>query len=341
MSQLMLDTCSHRLAATVFVAMIVAATPILSQSTAGDAYRAPRTPDGQPNISGIWTNDTLTPLERPLALGDRAFYSEEEATSVERLGTEKRDRDNAPGGRRTIAGLPWERGYNDFWFDPRNTIVPTRRTSMVVSPETGRVPTRPGAEARAAWLIANRSTSHETMSPYSRCITRGVPGSMIPNAYNTGNQILQIPGYVVILYEMVREPRIIPLDDRPPLGPKIPQWMGDARGRWEGDTLVVETTGFSEKGWITPNLNAGRMLGVPVSTQLHVIERFTRVSDDVINWQVLIADPETYTEPWALELPLTRNTAYTLYEYACHEGNRAVSAILGVARHLEQRPVAK
>ena len=309
-----------------------------AQAAAEPGYRAPRTPDGQPDISGIWTNDTLTPLERPRELGDKAFYTAEEATAVERRGAGMRDRDNAPGRRQTAAGGSLDRGYNFFWFDPRDHIVPTRRTSMVSDPAGGRVPTRPAAEERAAWLVANRSASYLNMSPYSRCITRGVPGSMLPNSYNTGNHIFQVPGYVIIVYEMVREPRIIPLDGRPHVDPRIRQWMGDARGRWEGETLVVETTRFTEKGWITPNQNAGRMHGVPVGSSLKLVERFTRVAEDALDWQVRVEDPEVYTEPWTLELPLERDMSYTLYEYACHEGNRAVSNILGNARVLERRP---
>ena len=311
-----------------------------AQATAEAGYRAPRTPDGQPDISGIWTNDTLTPLERPPELGDKAFYTAEEAAAVERRGTGMRDDDNAPGRQGTAAGGSLDRGYNFFWFDPRDHIVPTGRTSMVADPPSGRVPTRPAAEERAAWLVANRSDSFANMSPYSRCITRGVPGSMLPNSYNTGNHIFQVPGYVIIVYEMVGEPRIIPLNGRPHVDPRIRQWMGDARGRWEGETLVVETTHFTEKAWITPNQNAGRVHGVPVSRSLKLVERFTRVGEDALDWQVRVEDPEVYTGPWTLELPLKRDMSYTLYEYACHEGNRAVSNILGNARHaeLEQAP---
>ncbi len=313
------------------------AADVAAQSGLDPHYRAPRTADGQPDISGIWTNDTLTPLERPSRLGDKEFFTEEEAAALERRGAEVRERDNAPGGRRTVAGRPWGSGYNSFWSDPRHTVVYTRRTSMIADPPTGRVPTRPEAEARAQWLVANRADSHENMSPYSRCITRGIPGSMIPNTYNTGNHIFQIPGYVVILYEMVREPRIIPLDDRPHIDLKIRQWMGDTRGRWEEETLVVETTHFTEKAWITLNQNAGRMHGVPVSADLTLVERFTRVADDILDWQVRVEDPNVYTQPWMLALPLKRDMSYDLYEYACHEGNRAVTGILGSARHAERQ----
>ncbi len=311
--------------------------PAQSQGTfAPDpTYRAPRTADQTPDISGLWRNDTLTPLERPTALGDQTYLSDEEAAAIQIRAEQARTRDNAPGSQRSSGGRPSER-VNDFWYDPRETVVHTRRTSMISVPSSGRAPTRAAAEERAQWLVANRSMSHETMSPYTRCITRGMPGSMIPNAYNTGNHIFQIPGYVIILYEMVREPRIIPLDGRPSIDPKIRQWMGDTRGRWEGETPVVETTNFSEKGWITPNQNAGRMHGVPVSRELKLIERFTRLSDDLLDWQVRIEDPDTYTETWTLEIPLRHDMNYTVYEYACHEGNRAVTNILSTARHLEQ-----
>ncbi len=310
---------------------------VVAQESLDPNYRAPRTVDQVPDISGIWRNDTLTPFERPIALGDQAYLSNEEAAAAAQRSVDSRASDNAPGGRRTVAGRPWESGYNEFWQDARETVVHTRRTSMIADPASGRVPTRPAADERARWLVANRSDTYANMSPYSRCITRGMPGSMIPNTYNTGNHIFQIPGYVVILYEMVREPRIIPLDDRPSIDPKIRQWMGDTRGRWEGETLVVETNHFTEKAWITPNQNAGRMHGVPVSHELKLVERFTRVADDILDWQVQVEDSQTYTQPWTLELPLRRDMDYTLYEYACHEGNRAVTGILGGARHLERQ----
>ena len=258
-------------AAAAFLAMTMTQNAAGQPRVAPDpTYRAPRTVDRQPDISGIWRNDTLTPLERPSGLGDQEFYTEEEASEIETRGREMREADSAPGATRTTVGGSLDIGYNWFWSDPRDSVVYTRRTSMIADPPTGRVPTRPEAEARAAWLVANRTDSHENMSPYSRCITRGVPGSMLPNTYNTGNHIFQIPGYVVVLYEMVREPRIIPLDGRPFVDSKIAQWMGDARGRWEGETLVVETRNFTEKAWITPNQNAGRMHGIPVSPELAV-----------------------------------------------------------------------
>ena len=328
----------NRIGVLLFSAAVFVASSVSGQDRPAidSSYRVPRTVDGSPDISGIWRNDTLTPLERPARFADQEFLTVEEVAESERSNSDALARDNEPGGRRTVAGRSWESGYNQFWQDPRE-VVHTRRTSMIADPSSGLVPTRPSAEERAIWLVTNRTMSHETMSPYSRCITRGMPGSMIPNTYNTGNHIFQIPGYIVILYEMVREPRIIPLDDRPPIDSKIRQWMGDARGRWEGETLVVETTHFTEKGWIMPNQNAGRVHGVPVSRALTLVERFTRVAEDILDWQVLVEDPNVYTQPWTLELPLRRDPDYTIYEYACHEGNRAVTGILGGARHVERR----
>ena len=326
--------------AAVLVLLVAAPAPAAAQEDQLEAgeWTAARTPDGQPDIQGVWTNSTMTPLERPADLADKPFYSEEEAADLEATANERRQRAFEPGGtqvRRLPAGSRFA-GYNGAIWSHERAIAPTRRTSMVVDPPTGRVPLRPAAEERRDYLVANRSDTFDNMSVYSRCITRGIPGALIPNFYNAGNLILQTPGYVVILTEMIGEARFIPLDDRPPIDPTIGLWMGDSRGRWEGETLVVETTNFTEKGWITPNQNAGRMHGVPVTRGLRVVERFTRVSEDVIDWRATVEDPEVYTAPWTLELPLTRDPAYDLYEYACHEGNYSVPNILRGARVKER-----
>lgn len=323
----------------VLVATAVSlATAQQGPDVAGDRYRVPRTPDGQPDIAGVWTNTTITPLERPDRLRDQAAYSELEASAVERESAERRARADAPS---RVRNEPLPVGgrigsYNTFWYAAQDAVAATRQTSLVVEPQNGRVPTRPAADARARWSVAHRSDTYHNMSPYSRCITRGIPGSMLPNLYNTGNHILQTPGFVVIRHEMMGF-RVVPLDNRPPIAAAIGQWMGDARGRWEGETLVVETTGFTPKGWITPNGNAGRMHGVPVSPRLRVVERFTRVSDDRLDWEVTIEDREVYTAPWTIRLPLAREADYVLYEYACHEGNHAVLGVLGGARADERQ----
>ena len=299
---------------------------------------APRTPDGQPDIRGVWVNSTMTPLERRAEQADQAFYSEAEAAELEQAEQARRERAFEPGGTQVRRLPPGSRfaGYNGAIWSHARALAPTRRTSMVVDPPDGRVPLRPAAEERRNHLVANRSDTYANMSVYTRCITRGIPGALIPNFYNAGNLILQTPGYVVILTEMIGEARFIPLDGRPPISSSIGLWMGDSRGRWEGETLVVETTNFTEKGWITPNQNAGRMHGVPVTRDLRVVERFTRVSEDVLDWRATIEDPQVYTAPWSLELPLTRDPAYDLYEYACHEGNYAVPNILRGARVQER-----
>lgn len=326
--------CSLRCVLAAALVMMPGIEAVAQGRPPSEPWIAPRTPDGQPDIQGIWTNATMTPLERPAGLVDKAFLTEEEVAELERVAQERRKQAFAPG-RARVERLPEGSrfaGYNGAIWSGSRSIVSTHRTSLVIDPPDGRVPLRPEAEARRDHLVENRSDTYENMSVYSRCITRGVPGAMIPNFYNVGNHILQAPGYVVILTEMIGEARIIPLDGRPHIASTIGLWMGDSRGRWEGETLVVETTNFSSKGWITPNQNAGRMHGVPVSPDLRVIERFTRLSDDLLDWRVTVEDPQVYTGPWSLELPLTRDPSYDLFEYACHEGNYAVPNILRGAR---------
>ncbi len=330
-------TYDRRIIVLLSAAVLSTAASVFAQSGREHAYRAPRTPGGQPDISGVWTNTTITRLERPTQFANKEFFTEEEATAAEREAADRRARLDAPSDVRTeplpIGGRIGS--YNAFWYSAQDSIVSTRRTSLVVDPPNGRVPTRPEAETRARWLVTHRTDTYENMSPYSRCITRGIPGSMLPNVYNTGNHILQTPAAVVIRHEMMGY-RVIPLSNGRNAPDQIDQWMGDARGYWDGDTLVVETTGFTDKGWITPNGNAGRMHGVPVTEDLRVVERFTRTSETQLDWQVTIHDPEVYTAPWTIDLPLTSEPDYILYEYACHEGNHAVLGVLGGARAVEQ-----
>jgi hypothetical protein len=176
------------------------------------------------------------------------------------------------------------------------------------------------------------------MSPWDRCITRGIPGSMLPAGYNNAYEILQFPGYVVILYEMIHDARIIPLDNRPPLPAHVQSWMGEPRGRWDGDTLVVETTNFNNKGWIATSQAGGRIKGIRHTDQLRVVERFRRASADTISYSATIEDPEIYTRPWTVSFPLTADPSYRIYEYACHEGNYAMENMLRGARALEAKP---
>ncbi len=204
----------------------------------------------------------------------------------------------------------------------------TRQTSLVVDPP----PVRPEAEAKRDDNRAHSTESYEHMSLWDRCITRGVPGSMFPTAYNNAYQILQTPEHVVILYEMIHDARIIPLDGSPHVGPKIRLWLGDSRGHWEGNTLVVDTTNFTDKGRVESRGASQRIMGLPQSEALHVVERFTLVEADTIGYEVTIEDPEAYTKPWKVTMPLNRDQDYQMFEYACHEGNTAIGLILGGAR---------
>ena len=280
----------------------------------------PRLPDGQPDLQGVWTNATITPFERPAELADKAFFTAEEAAAYEAriVGA----RTDAPPRAGDVGN------YNQVWFDQGTRVVETLRTSLVVEPPDGRVPVRPEAEAKRAYDLAHVADSYEHMSLWDRCITRGMPAGMFPAGYNNAYQIMQVPGYVVITYEMIHESRIIPLDGRAHVDPSIRLWNGDSRGRWEGDTLVIDTTNFNGKGQISTSAAGGRMRGIPQSDAAHIVERLTRMDADTILYEVSVEDPNVYTRPWKLEIPLHRDPGYVIYEYACHEGNHALPNIL-------------
>lgn len=287
-----------------------------------------KTPDGQPDIQGIWTNPTITPFERPVALGNKATLTEEEVKEMERKAAESRV-DRAPK-----AGDPGS--YNQAWTDAGTKVVSTRATSLVVEPANGRVPIKPAAEARRDYDLAHVADSYEHMSVWDRCITRGVPAGMFPAGYNNAYQILQTPGYVTILYEMIHETRVIPTDNSPHLPQNIRLWNGDSRGHWEGNTLVVDITNYNDKGWIATSAATQRVKGVHISEKLHVVERFTRTDADTLMYEVTIDDPENYERPWKVSIPLSRDPEYRIYEYACQEGNMAVENVLKGGRKQDQ-----
>jgi len=294
---------------------------------ASKAWTAPRTANGQPDLQGIWTNATITPFERPAEFAGKEFLTEKEAADLEARAVGNRvDRPPSKGDTGS---------YNQFWFDSGTKVVKTRRTSLVVDPPDGRVPVKAEAEAKRDYNLAHGADSYEYMSLWDRCITRGVPGGMFPAGYNNAYQIVQTPGYVVIFYEMIHEARVIPLGARPHLPANVRLWNGDPVGHWEGETLVVDATNFNGKGWIATNASAGRIKGIPESEALHVVERFTRIDPDTINYEVTINDPNVYTKPWKAAVPLNRDPAYRIYEYACHEGNTAVENILRGGRALD------
>lgn len=313
----------HRFRSSILA--ILLALPAAAQSA--KTWTAPRTADGQPDLQGVWSNPTITPFERPAEFAGKATLTEKEASELE-----------ARAAKARVDGPPKEGdpgSYNQAWFDSGTKVVSTRQTSLVVDPPNGRVPVKPSAEAKRDYDLAHASDSWEYMSVWDRCITRGVPAGMFPAGYNNSYQILQTPGYVVIFYEMIHETRIIPVDGRPHLPASVRQWNGDSRGHWEGNTLVVDTTNYNGKGWIATSAATGRIKGIPQSEALHVVERFTRADKNTILYKVTIDDPNVYTQPWTLAIPLSREENYKIYEYACHEGNHAIENVLGAGRAAE------
>jgi hypothetical protein len=303
----------------------VAAVALASVTLAGQAPSSPgkplpRTPWGDPDLQGIWSIATITPFERPATLAGKPVLTEEEAAELEKqtLKTSNQDRRDGAGTDVDLA-----RAYNDFWWDRGTKVVSTRQTSLVVDPPDGRVPALTvEGQKRATARAARGYDSWENRSLWERCITRGLP--MIPGPYNNNYQILQTPGYVVILHEMIHDARIIPLDGRPHISPAIRQWFGDSRGRWQGDTLVVNTTNFTDK------------VSFRGSTEgLHLIERFTRTDAGTVKYEFTIDDPKTFTKKWTAAIPMT-NTDEQIFEYACHEGNYGMVNLLSGARVQEK-----
>lgn len=281
----------------------------------------PPTPWGDPDLQGQWNNQSSTPLERPTQgpLAGKATITEAEAEAL--YQAERASFDEAPA-----AGDPGT--YNAFWRDDGKALT---RTSLISDPPDGRIPaytpeaTKRLAAERAARSQRGRADSYSDLPSWTRCISRGWNG--IGSWYSSNYQIFQSPGYVVILQELIHEARFIPLDGRPHLSPRAGQWLGDSRGRWEGNTLVVETTNFDPKSSFRGS-----------SPKMKLVERYTRTDMNTIDYQFTIDDPETFTRPWTVSLPMRRQTdGITIYEYACHEGNHAMVGILGGARAEEKR----
>ena len=323
---------SHRLRTRTGTLAAVAAAGLLLAATAAaqtEDWTAPRTAWGTPDLQGVWDFRTITPMERPAALAETDVLSDEEAARLEAASEAARAARDSETPFDTVGN------YNQFWFDPGTTVIDTRRTSLVVDPPDGRIPAKtPEAAARyAAGTEAGRGLRRHTPTPGGfvedlgpggvqvRCIlgfNSGPP--MTPGGYNQNMQVLQTPDHVVIFNEMIHNARIVPLDGSPHAA--IPQWVGDSRGRWEGDTLVVETTNFLRETAFQSGLT-GRSLVLE--------ERFTLVSPDVLSYAVTVDDPTVWTRPWTYELPMQRN-GLPLYEYACHEGNYGIYNILAGAR---------
>ena len=294
-------------------------------------WTAPRTPWGEPDLQGTYSNRTITPFERPANVAGREFFTPEEVAALEKRAQEQSgDEGRSKGTRGDV-----ERAYNDFWWD-RGTKVTTPRTSLVIEPPDGRVP-EPTEEAkkraaeegkrpafRGAGANGRGTDTWLDRSTFERCITRGMPGAMSPTAYNNNYQITQSPGYVAIQIEMLGGARVIPTDGRPHLNQSIRQWMGHSVARWEGDTLVVDTTNFTDK-----------VLYRGAAENLHLIERFTRVAPGQIDYRVTVIDPSTFTKQWTVAIPYL-DTGEDMFEYACHEGNYGMEGILSGAREEER-----
>jgi hypothetical protein len=223
------------------------------------------------------------------------------------------------------------------WADHNSPMKPAR-AAMVVDPPDGFVPVMKWAEEKRAYDFAHVDDNWVHQTPWERCITRGVPAGMFPAGYNNAYRFIQTPGLVVIVLEMIHQSRIIPIDGRPHLGARLTQWDGDSRGHWEGNTLVVDTTNYNDKGSIATSAATGRIRGIPQSEALHVVERFTPVDANTIDYQVTINDPNVYTRPWRVRMPLTRDPSYQMYEYACTEGNYATPNMLAAGRAAEREP---
>jgi hypothetical protein len=309
----------------LFVVALLAANVDAADST--HAWKATKLSDGQPDMQGTWTFNTSTPFERPPELKDKPFWTEAEVANAE---ARARERWFEPKWKDNEVGRDNE-AYIDTTMD---RVLPSRRTSLIVHPDDGRVPLTAEAEQRRDYNV-NTYDTYESMSPWDRCVTRG-PTFYVPSIYNNAYQIVQTPGYIVLAAEMIHEARIIPLDGSKHADSRIRDWNGDSRGRFEGNTLVIDTTNFNGKGWIVSPLLGGRVRGVPFTRELHTVERFTRVSADRIDYQITIEDPTMYSAPWTMELPFVRDANYQMYEYACHEGNKATEMILGGARAQEK-----
>ena len=321
---------SFAVASVVLAAMLAPAAAVGQPS---EAPPPPRTAWGDPDLRGIWNNATLTPLQRPANLADRAFLTAEEAAGLAQQSVERNAELLSAPARRAEAGGNVG-AYNNFWMERGTSVVPTMRTSIIVDPEDGRLPPLTAAaqsrmDSDEARRIARMRGGQEPVETWEqldlgdRCLWyRGIPS--FPTGYNNNYHIVQTPDMVAILQEHIHDTRFIPLDGRPHVTGKIRQYAGDSRGRWEGDTLVVETTNFNEHAFIR-NFNGN------LSTDLHVVERFTRLGPDTLGYEFTVTDPNTWTRPWSGSLPMSRLDGQ-MYEYACHEGNYGLTNILAGSR---------
>jgi len=313
--------------AAVAVLVVAASVTLAAQAR---AYKVPRTPDGQPDLQGFWSNATYTPLERPDGV-TKEFYTPEEALAAEKAAAARERAETEPG---TVADVHYD--FTQFGLDrSQATLARSLRTSLIIDPRNGKLPpvTVEGkrilaVRAEEAKRLGGRWDSAQSNQLDDRCIIMAGPGPpMMDAAYNSNYHIVQAPGYVMILAEMIHDARIIPLDGRPQPSDNLRQWMGVSRGRWEGDTLVVETTNFNGKNPLRGS-----------TENMKVTERLRRVAEDTIEYNFTVEDKSMWERPWSAEA-MMRKTTGPLFEHACHEGNRGLYNTLVGAR-LEDRKAA-
>jgi hypothetical protein len=287
-----------------------------------------RTPDGRPDLQGNWSFATVTPLERPRELGDKEVLTDEEAAAYEKQAAERNDADRRNPGTAADVAL----AYNNFWYDRGTKIVGTKRTSLLTDPKDGRLPalTADAQKAAAARGEVRRRLPEgpEDRSLGERCLLFNAGPPMVPGPYNNNFQLVQTPDAVVIANEMIHDVRVVPLDGRPHLAKNVRNWLGDSRGRWQDDTLVVETTNFTGKTAFRGS-----------DENLRLVERFTRVDAGTLLYEFTVDDPTAFTKPWTVSIPLT-HLDEQIYEYACHEANYAMPGMLKAAR-MEEKEKSK
>ena len=314
------------------IALLTLAMPLAAQNQTTKTYTPPKTTWGDPDLQGQWPAVANIPMQRPANFGTRAFLTDEELKQREQQAQRAQASDSevfAKGGESVTINPP------SYWQERQK---PNRQASLVVDPPDGRIPAMtPEGQKFVQSLrgglgpgqhFPDKVDSWEDFDIYSRCVTRGLVSSMLPTIYNFGNEIVQAPGYVVIRNEMIHEARVIPLDGRAHVGSKLRTYMGDSRGHWEGNTLVVETTNFNEQTGAS---------GGFFSDAAKVTERFTRIAADELSYDLTINDPKTWTKPWTVHMPYKSDPNYKIYEYACHEGNYMMLDSLEAARQLEKQ----
>ncbi|MDA1092093.1 MAG: hypothetical protein O3A25_02300 [Acidobacteria bacterium] len=320
-----MTTRTPRHVARIAIVTVLLAAPLSARAQSHTA----RTPWGDPDLQGLWTNATLTPVERSDSMTDKTVLTAEEAAAFEVQSAASRAASDT-----FVAGDVG--AYNQFWMDGGKNVTPDRRTALIVDPPDGRIPWTTAGRERLASDLARYGVgpfdSYDDADTGERCLTDGLP--FVPlQGYNMNYQILQAPGWVAILSEMFHDFRMIPVDGREHVPSQVGQMLGDARGRWDGDTLVVETTSFADKSdflW--------RATWRAARPSLHLVERFTRLDDETIDYQFTITDPDMFTQPWTAAVPMTTNqaargvTAGPIYEYACHEGNYGLLNMMRGAR---------